>query len=249
MQTVEWTATRILGVLDASCANVGLPVLGNAYVYLAAARLALYRSADDWALVVETFGFMPRVEQPDTTVWTVASRLHRRNPASAYVSEAAYLGYLAQHPHDDMRAVWPLDADGWQDVEDTTLVGRDARSVRVRGRPVAIPAHAELRARGIEPLDERRVHVFELCRHLASVAREDVLADEHERRVSVPPDLRLLLSLDEWRHPDIAGGELPSDVGSFRQLAQVLATGDARSYQPSEPPNTDWKHWPSGGTG
>jgi hypothetical protein len=86
------------------------------------------------------------------------------------------------------------------------------------------------------------------CRGLAAVARDDVLATATEQRVSVLPGMERVVQLDEWHHPDLTSGESPSDVESFRQLASVLATGDARKYRPTTPPNTHWKHWPEGGT-
>ena len=54
------TAGEILEVLDAACDSFAFPMLDNGYVYLAATRLSLFRSAADWAMVIEVFGFSPR---------------------------------------------------------------------------------------------------------------------------------------------------------------------------------------------
>jgi hypothetical protein len=59
------------------------------------------------------------------------------------------------------------------------------------------------------------------------VARDQVLATYQEQRISVLPDMTQLLQLEEWHHPNLADGELASSSETFRQLAQVLATGDA----------------------
>ena len=40
----------------------------------------------------------------------------------------------------------------------------------------------------------------------------------------------------------------PSSYETWQQLAQVLATGDARYYQPTLLPNTHWSNWPESGT-
>lgn len=96
---------------------------------------------------------------------------------------------------------------------------------------------------------EEPPHVFvhELCRYLAAVARDDVLATDAECRVSVDPRCRQLLLLDLWCHPDVAQGELPSQTETFQQLARVLETGDAAHYRPTSAPNTHWRNWSESG--
>jgi len=70
---------------------------------------------------------------------------------------------------------------------------------------------------GIELEDSERIHVFELSRYLAAIARDQVLATASEQRVSVLPDMERLLVLD------------------------VLSTGAVSNYKPTASPNTHWK--------
>ncbi|CAM5506143.1 DUF7003 family protein [Streptomyces aurantiogriseus] len=105
----------------------------------------------------------------------------------------------------------------------------------VRGTPLRVAAHAGT------PLDE----VFRL---LVPHHRDLLLADETELRAGIPADLPLLLKLDEWNQPDDFWDTLPGDHETFRQLAEVLATGDPTRYRPTLPPNTHWSHWPDAGT-
>jgi hypothetical protein len=97
-------------------------------------------------------------------------------------------------------------------------------------------------------LDPVRIHVFELCRYIAAEARDRVLATPAELRTSVRPEMSQIMQLDEWHHPDLISGQLPSESTAFRQLAHVLETGDVSSYQPAQAANTDWKNWPGGGS-
>ena len=59
--------------------------------------------------------------------------------------------------------------------------------------------------------------MFELCRFLAHDHREAVLATETERRVSILSEMRQIMLLDEWHHPDLA-------IGHARPLLR-LASG------------------------
>jgi hypothetical protein len=236
--------SHILDVLDRCRDRFTFPMLDNGYVYLAATRLSLFRSPQDWAMVIEVFGFSPRAGAPDTTIQTFASRLHNRNPAKDYVNDEAHEAYLANNPHNELRTVFPIVDDSWQDEED---VAERSREVIVRGRRIPLP-HADDYARnGIDLEDPPRVRVFEACRYLAAVARDLVLATPEERRVSVLPGMEQILQLEEWNHPDVVE-ESPSQSQTFRQLARVLAAGDTTLYRPTLPPNTHWQHWPEGGT-
>jgi hypothetical protein len=236
----------ILAILDACCDAFTFPMLDNGYVYPCAARMSLFRGASDWAIVIETFGFSPRAGLPDTSVSTFASRLHARNTPDDYVSREAYERYLSTHPHNEFRSVFPIEDGPW--IQDE-LVVPDVANVLVRGNAVAIPPRGVYANHGIVLEDPNEIQVFELCRYLASIARDAVLATPAERRISVAPEMTELLVLDEWHHPNVVDDEeRPSGSETFRQLAEVLVTGDASRYRPTRPPNTHWSNWPDGGT-
>lgn len=239
----------ILDVLDRGCRDFAIPMLDNGYVYLAAARLSLHRSETDWALVSEIFGFSPRNGAPDVGVWSFGSRLANRRTAADYASEDAYRNYLRVHANDDSAFFYPL-GDGWQESDDRELVARDATLLTVRGKDVAIPARDELRLFGIEPSEPEpdRLRTFEVCRYVAAIERDLVLATPEERRTRVPADLHEVLVLDDWHHPDTVTGQVASETAAFRSIAQVLATGNLAAYDAGEPGNTHWSNWPDGGS-
>jgi hypothetical protein len=240
-------ANHILAILDACCDAASFPMLDNGYVYLAASRLSLHRSATDWALVIEVFGFSPRAGVPDVHVYTFASRLYQRNPAAQYVSQDTYERYLASNPHNESRFFFPIDDNVWQDPEDSEFVAADATTLMLRGQSIALPSIETYGLYGIALEEAPRAQVFELCRFLAATQREAVLATPTERRASVLPEMHEIVVLDQWRHPDLLADERPGTSRTFQQLSQVLATGDLRWYQADEHPNTHWSHWPEGG--
>ena len=245
---MEHSADQILAILDRCADAFTFPALDNGYVYLAATRLTLYRSPQDWALAFEIFGFSPRAGLPDLHVQTFSNRLHNRNSEEGYVSRAAYENYLANNPFNESRFFFPIEEGAWQDKEDCELVSTGESEVVLRGDAYSLPSSEAYGCAGIELESASRVSVFELCRYLAHEHRSLVLANDEERVVSVPPDLELLLTLDEWSHPDVSGGKLPSGCPTFIQLARVLESGDPKAFQPSEAPNTHRSHWPEGGT-
>jgi hypothetical protein len=110
-------------------------------------------------------------------------------------------------------------------------VARDATWVTVRGKEIAIPRRDELRRLGIEPSEPDRMRTFEVCRYVAAIERDLVLATPDERRAHVPADLAEILVLDNWHHPDTVTGQVASDTAAFRSIAEVLATGDITAYE------------------
>jgi hypothetical protein len=228
---MSFPAVAILDVLDRAAADFTFPMLDNGYVYLAAIRLSLHRSADDWALVFERFGFSPRAGIPSLDVQTFASRPHR--------SDRAY---------DTFESVYPIDGGDWIDHDDGERVATGPRSLLLRGQPRPVPTAADYTAAGVEFGDPERPYVFELCRCVAAMYRDEVLATEAERRVHVPPACEQLLVLDDWHHPNLIVGDRPSMSPTFQQLAAVLHTGDLAHYRPTAPGNTHWHHWPDGGS-
>lgn len=245
---MHFTASSILAVLDQCDELSTFPMLDNGYLYLAANRLSLHRSQSSWAIVTDVFGFSPRAGLPDLHIYTFANQLHNRKTSQQYVTIEAYEKYLARNPHNESYFFYPIDDCDWQDEQNSELVAESVTQVVVRGKTHHLPALHEYGQHGVELEKPPRVYMFELCRFLAAVARDDVLATSKERRISVLPDMAEVLRLEEWHHPDIADGERPSSSETFQQLADVLVSGGVTMYRPSQLPNTHWRNWPEGGT-
>jgi hypothetical protein len=245
-QTNLLEAKAILGVFDQSAEAFTFPMLDNGYIYLAASRMSLFRSDEHWAVVFEIFGFSPRAGHPDLAIVTISSKLNNRNKPSDYVSDKAYNNYLKNNPYWEMRNFWPISNDNWTDKDNPEFVAEQGEIV-LRGTSLKTPQSSAYATKGVI-LEEERPAVFELCRYLAHDHREAMLATETERRVSVLPEMRQIMLLDEWHHPDLANGQAPSQTETFQQLASVLERNAPELYSAEEPANNHWKNWPEGGT-
>lgn len=242
-------AADILNILDDGARNFVFPMLDNGYVYLAATRLSLFRSPDDWAVVFEIFGFSPRAGVPDLLIATLGSNLVRAKEANDYVSPEAYTNCLKSHRYDEQVYFYPINNDEWIDPDDSELVHPGATSLSLRGRTIPVPSDRDYVDAKVLLQNQPRPFVFEFCRALARSNRSDVLATPAERTASLAPEFECILTLDEWHHPDVVDPDaLPSTTSAFRQFADVLVSGNASIYQPIEAGNTHWSNWPDGGT-
>lgn len=246
---LDWNVDRILEVLDRCCDSFCFPMLDNGYVYLAATRMSLHRSENDWGIVIEIFGYSPRAGLPDTHVYTFSNALQQRKEPKDFVTADAYKQYLANNPYNESSFVHCVEEGDWLDTEESELIATEPHDVIVRGRKRSMPGPNDYAAAGVVFSDAPRITVFEFCRALAHIAHNDVLATQAERVSKLQPSMHQILVLDEWNHPDVVDdSQRPSNSETFRQLAEVLVTGDIERYKPTQSPNTHWMHWPEGGT-
>jgi len=246
---MNWHPEDILSILDQCSNNFTFPMLDNGYVYLAATRMSLYRSTQDWAIVIEVFGFSPRAAIPDTHIYTFASQVHDRPPATNYVSYEAYENNLASNPHNESRFIYPIAEGEWQDPDELEFLARGNYLVTVRDKILPTLKTADYLHHRVILQKAPRVQVFEFCRVLAGLVRDDVLANPEERRANIKPEMQLILQLEEWSHPNVVDKDCPPSTSeTFQQLAKVLVTGDTTFYRPTGKANTHWENWPEGGT-
>ncbi len=119
----------------------------------------------------------------------------------------------------------------------------------IRGHRIALDTSVEaLAQRGLELLELPNVDPVVVMRSLLPDQRVLLLTSPEELAARNPDDLPLFMRLDEWFHPDLAAGELPSSCQTFHMLAEAIVSGDAAAYRPAREPNTHWRNWPDGGT-
>jgi len=228
---------QILNQLD-HCARAGqFPMLDNGHLYLADTRLSAYRNDHDWALIIEVIGFNPRTGG----VYGIQNGLYcfgtclRRPPGMAN-------GDFLCFARDGFDGPAFNDGSDWH-------VREGVRTLYIRDTAVYLDlSPAALARKGIELAEPPLVNGEELLRSLIPEQRALLLATDEELYERLTVRLPLVLRLDEWHHPDLISSELPSQSEAFRQIAEVLASGDLSRYQPAQAPNTHWQNWPLGGT-
>lgn len=229
----RFTAEQILRELDADAApeRLEFPMLDNGYVYPADVRLLAFRDEKRWAILIEDLGYHYKSGFPDginSTFYTVGSGVTERG---VYLDGAQTL------------TGEPSGEEDWE-----YEVAADLKEVVIRGERVPVPRRkAVYQKKGIKIGSPRKLCGQHLLRVLLPEHRDALLASEEEWRRYVRPDLPFFLWLDEWDHPDLAEGQLPSQTHTFPALAEALEQGDPNRFVPTTRPNTHWKNWPHGG--
>lgn len=223
---------QILEDLDKHAAEFNFPVLDNAYVEFAAARLSVFRDAKDWLISFEVLGFSTREIAFVDDLYAYGSCVEREG----FVDEETLLTSLPEQPL--------FDAETNECIADWSRW-----SVRVGSEKMSFsPTREEYAEAGIvidrEP-GQGSLSEIELLRFLIHRLGETRFFLSDEALLNHFPkckDLEKFVQTTQWQHPDVAGEEKPSKNASLRSLVQALSQRKPSLFEQGRP-NTDWRFW------
>ena len=96
--------------------------------------------------------------------------------------------------------------------------------------------------------DEDKINAIEFLRLLDKLYHEKLVATEQEIIERIPKDIKKIIELHDWYHPDVSSNEMPSQNETFKLISKVLETGVIENYKPTNNSNTHCINWPEGGT-
>jgi hypothetical protein len=222
----------ILEDMDKHAMEFNFPVLDNAYVEFAAARLSAFRSSEDWLIVFEVLGFSVREVAFIDDIYAYGSCTEKEG----LVSEEIPLACLPQEPL--------FDAETNECIADWSHW-----SVSIGEKTMSFTPTVEEYAEAGITIDSRpgpgTLTEIELLRFLVHHLGQTRLFMSDETLISHFPkckNMSKFLQTTKWQHPDVAGDELPSKNISLRTLVNALAQRDPSLFEKGSP-NTDWKLW------
>lgn|GEM_PF-248657 len=263
----ECTAAGVLHQLDFRAQTFSFPLLDNGHLFQADSRLSAYGDGKCWAVIIEILGYNPRAtgyEGFADALYCFGNCLKGQPPGLSDVGSVYTASDGPKVPLFSQGNDLNTDAESLCIRDIVVPINRDPvflASKRIGPRFDA--AHLKAYAmRQKEPLRKNLLDAArrmedaggadefrgqDLLRSLVPEHRNLLLATDDELSQRLSMELPLLLRLDAWHHPDISAGELPSESEAFKMIAEVLATGDASWYKPTQEPNTHWSNWPMGG--
>ncbi len=256
----------ILSQLDQCATALRFPTLDNGYLYLADVRLSAYRDEKRWAVIIETLGHNARASGTQSfsnSLYCFGNCLKGKpgldNDSWVYPMSDGPDGPLldeANSLNEGAKSLRIREAVVRINRETAFLVGKkigrkfDIENWRAHALRQKEPVRKNLldaAQRMAESPVDADFAGRDLLRSLLPEYRAGLLATDGELEKHLKAKVPLVLRLDEWHHPDVSAGELPSNSEAFKMIAEVLATGDASRYKPTQEPNTHWSNWPMGG--
>jgi Family of unknown function (DUF7003) len=206
--------------------------MDNAYIALAAARLTAFRSQEHWLIVFEVLGFSKRETEFVDDYYAYGSCTPKAGLMGEEVPARSSQG------------------DPVFDKETNECIADWSRwSILVGGKEMTFsPTPQEYASAGIvidRPAGRGTLSEIDMLRFLVHrlgpdrfFMSEPVLLGQFPGCRNVPK----FLQTTSWKHPDIAGGERPSQNVSVRSLVQALSEGNRSLFDPGVP-NTQWQFW------
>lgn len=234
-----YSAQQILDQLDGGAEDFSFPMLDNGYYYHGDQRLTIFRDEKRWAMLIEVLVYNNHEYGIEgITVWT-------HTFGNCILTPKLY--------DNDNYFQLARDAEEQTFIESDeppySYVNPDARTFLIKGDAFPIVSDPDhYRAKGIALEYEPKISPVEFMRGFIPELSRFFWLTREEMSKKIPVDIPVLMTIDEWHHPDLVNGENPSDMETFRQLAEVIVTGDKTLYRPIEAANTHWRNWPEGGT-
>jgi hypothetical protein len=223
---------QILEDLDKHATEFNFPVLDNAYVEFATARLTAFQGTKDWLIVFEVLGFSTREIEFVNDLYAYGSCVAK----GGFVGEEILLTSLPEQPLFDTETNEAVaDWSCW-----SVSVGGEKMSFSPTGGEYAEAGIVIDRGPGPGTLSE-----IELLRFLVHRLGESrFFMNDHTllRHFPMCKNLPKFIQTTQWQHPDVADEERVSKNTSVRSLVEAIARRDSSLFEQGRP-NTDWRFW------
>lgn len=219
---------RILEQMDREAAEYHFPMLNNVYLRGADVRLTVYANVSEWLVVFQQIAVM---EERDfvNVVSAYGNQISKPGTQQVVLVVEAPAGGRIRDENEH------LSLDMW----DFTIV------IKGLVRHFA-PTAKDYADAGVD-IDDDAPASAKILRLLAAQIPEDLfLSDDQLLRICdrFEAGLNKFLQLEDWRHPDLADDELPSQSPCLRSLAHALSVNDPDLYECSANSfNTHWSIW------
>lgn len=227
---------EILRQLDSEAESYVFPMLDNGYYFHGDQKLTIFRDEKRWAILLEILAYNNHLDGLEgiTTVAAVFG-----NCLTGW-NDNDNFNYFA---NDSQIKAFIYDENNYP-----SYLNPLAKTIKVK--EIEIPIIFDLEHYKIKKIDfefVNKITPWEFMRGLIPEHSHLFWLTREEISKKIPIDLPTFMILDNWHHPDLVVGEMPSDTETFRQLANVILNGDKNLYNTSEVNNTHWSNWPEGG--
>jgi len=223
---------QILEDLDKHASEFNFPLLDNAYVEFASARLSAFNGVKDWLVVFEVLGFSTREIEFVNDLYAFGSCVEREG----FVGEEIPLYSTPKQPLFDAETNECIaDWDRW-----TIRAGNEELSFAPTREEYAKAGIAIDREPGRGSL--REIELLRFLVHRVGATRFFMSDGALLSRFPGCTNLEKFVRTTEWQHPNVAEGERPSKNVSIRSLVEALSQGNPVLFKEGRP-NTYWRFW------
>jgi hypothetical protein len=229
------TSIEILAELSQRAAEFDFPILDNTYWDLIAGRVRAFRSGEDTALVFEFLIFHTQAQAFLLNVHAYGSLVHSPR------ADRGGLSYISELPESPL---WDQDGEWLRDLASRTVSVNGARVTVIERNPdSSASASGDIVHLGHGDAIDERAFGRAVARELGLTrSMPDECIFTLLPQLSDAPEI---VRLSNWDHPDILGGQQPSDSVALSELAKLLARETERVEYDHALDNVEWRAWKS----
>lgn len=216
--------TDVLRFLDGQAEASRFLTLDNFYWYYSRAKLYVYVSPDDWVLAFQVCAYFQRTQEIGNFCYTYCPSLD----GGRHVTTLRVIHTGGKDPELSDRHRFMLTFPSGPVTCEVTE--KDYHAYKIPTSSLNPPL-----------LDIVRLVGWKYSNHVFLGTQE---FDSYLIGMGLL-GFSSLLELDDWYHPNVALGELPSKSRSMRQIADVIASNDASKYTLRGKGNTHLRKWSS----
>lgn len=226
---------QILEDLDKHASEFNFPVLDNAYVEFAAARLTAFQGVQGWLIVFEVLGFSTREVEFVNCIYGFGSCVE----LEGIIGEEIPLSSTLKRPIFDAETNECIaDWTQW-----TIKLGDEEMHFSPTSEEYAeagIVIDRESGRGSLSEIELLRFLVYRLGKERFFLSDEDMLSHFPKCK-----NMKKFVQTTQWEHPDIANEERPSKNVSIRSLVEALSKKDPSLFDHGIS-NTHWTYWADG---
>jgi len=223
---------QIFEDLDKHASEFNFPVLDNANVEFAAARLSAFQGGEDWLIVFEVLGFSTKEIEFVDDLYAFGSCVEREG----FVGEEIPLRSSPEQPLFDAETNECIaDWSHW-----SIRVGKEEMSFSPTSgeyTDAGIVIDREPGRGSLSEIELLRFLVHRLGETRFFMTDQDLLS--HFPKCKSPDKF---IQTTQWQHPNVAEEETPSNNTSIRSLVEALFQRNPSLFKQGRP-NTHWRFW------
>ncbi len=219
---------EILFQLDKAAQNYKFPTFDNINYPAADMRLSVFRDNSEWLILFEKLVYSDNESAFLSMVHAFGNKIpdpgFQPNSSEQIISEA---------PH---YPIWDNEMNFSLDLLDFTL--------KVKGTIMHfLPTRDDYRKAHVNLEDDSYPEFKILCFLVFLMPDALFRSDDDLLKACNRSNLPKFIQLDDWHHPDLFNGELPSHCDFFKNLAQSIEEGSYHAPNQVQSINSYWYHW------
>lgn len=231
-------AKEILEQLNSCADEFTFPMLDNGYVYLIDSRMTIFSSDVYWGITIEIIGFSPRGGGHNG----INNAVH---------TFGNYPGCIPGLQNENF-FYFTDDAPDQRAFDETYgfYINSNAKSILIDGIEYdLIHEKQKYWDADISINEGNPIGIQDYLRLIwPQIPTKPFLSTEKLLQIT-HHHLENRFQFDNWWHPDLIEGELPSETETFVKIAHAIASDNFTELSNlSHKSNNNWRNWPHGGT-